>query len=246
MLINVSEKIFNKSFLSETVYRPGSLKWMLYIREKKEQAKTGKWLPESHEKWILNTELGERGIYNGRHVWLDWPEPINEHTEPLGENDYSEWINESEIERALTGEILTKKRLINENFNSSGDFLFVYRIYEGEIYPVDIMNKYDAELFEAEYKGKKVELGKPSRGGSKKKYKVYVKSPDTGNVIKVEFGDVKGGLKSKIHDPEARKSFAARHDCENKNDKTKPGYWSCRLPRYWKELGLKKNSFRWW
>ena len=100
-------------------------------------------------------------------------------------------------------------------------------------------------LNEADYKGKKVQIGQPSRGGSKKKYKVYVKN-SKGNVIKVEFGDIHGGLTSKINNPEARKSFVARHNCESKNDKTKPGYWSCRLPRYWKQLGLKKTSYKWW
>jgi len=48
----------------------------------------------------------------------------------------------------------------------------------------------------------------------------------------------RSGLSSKINDPEARASFAARHDCANKTDKTSPGYWSCRLPRYAKQLGL--------
>lgn len=90
---------------------------------------------------------------------------------------------------------------------------------------------------EAAWNGKDVELNKPKRGGRKKKYYVYTRNKD-GKVIRVEFGDQKGGLKSKISDPEARKSFAARHQCELKNDKTKPSYWSCRLPRYAKLLGL--------
>lgn len=99
-------------------------------------------------------------------------------------------------------------------------------------------------LSEAKYKGKEVQLNKPKRGG-KKKYYVYTKN-DKGNVIKVAFGDVSGGLSAKINDPEARASFAARHDCENKNDKTTPGYWSCRLPRFAKLLGLKPTGAKWW
>ena len=89
----------------------------------------------------------------------------------------------------------------------------------------------------------KVELNKPKRGGSKKYY-VYVKN-DKGNVIKVEFGDTTG-LTAKINDPEARKSFVARHKCEQKKDKTKPGYWACRLPRYAKALGLKGGGNFFW
>lgn len=103
------------------------------------------------------------------------------------------------------------------------------------------------DLFEAEYRGKEVELNKPKRSSGPKKYQVYTKNKK-GNVIKVPFGDEKGGLSAKLDDKEARDSFVSRHDCDSeaKKDKTKPGYWSCRLPRYWEDLGLKKNSFRFW
>ena len=90
---------------------------------------------------------------------------------------------------------------------------------------------------EAEYQGKKVQLNKPKRGGSKKYY-VYVKSKK-GNVKKIIFGDP--GLKTKAGNKGRAKSFAARHNCEKKNDKTKAGYWACRLPRY----GLVKGG-KWW
>lgn len=87
------------------------------------------------------------------------------------------------------------------------------------------------------------ELNKPKRGGNKKYY-VYVKN-DKGNIIKVEFGDT-SGLTAKINDPEARKSFVARHKCSQKNDKTKPGYWACRLPKYAKALGLSGGGNFFW
>jgi len=96
---------------------------------------------------------------------------------------------------------------------------------------------------EAEYQGKDVELNKPKRGGSKKYY-VYVKNPKTGKVKKINFGDA-GGLTAKINDPAAKRSFVARHKCKQKNDKTKAGYWACRLPRYAKSLGLKGGG-AWW
>lgn len=94
-----------------------------------------------------------------------------------------------------------------------------------------------------EYQGKKVELNKPKRGGSKKYY-VYVRNPETKKVVKVAFGAEGGGqnLRVKINDPEARRNFASRHDCKNKKDKTSPGYWSCRLPRYASMLGLDVNN----
>ena len=80
------------------------------------------------------------------------------------------------------------------------------------------------ELNESEYQGKKVRLNYPTRSSGPKKYKVFVKNPKTGKVIKVNFGDVSGGLSAKVSDPKARKSFAARHQCHLKKDKTKPGY----------------------
>jgi len=112
-----------------------------------------------------------------------------------------------------------------------------FDIYEGKRVPLDF------PLQEAEYDGEEVELNKPKRGGSKKYY-VYVKDGD--KVKKVEWGDTTG-LKVKIDDPEARKAFAARHNCKDKTDKTTPGYWACRLPWFSKSLGLssKKGNFFW-
>lgn len=106
---------------------------------------------------------------------------------------------------------------------------------------IKIMNKHDRGMKEAEYQGRKVELNKPKRGGSKKFY-VYVKNPKTGKVKKVSWGDT-SGLSVKAKDRGAVKSFVARHKCKQKNDKTKAGYWACRTPRY-KSLGVKGGQ--WW
>lgn len=104
--------------------------------------------------------------------------------------------------------------------------------YRGEIVPLDLPMEITEEVNEAEYKGKEVELNKPMRSSGPKKYKVYVKDPKTGNVKVVNFGDVKGGLKAKVSDPKARTAFAKRHRCSEKKDKTKPGYWACRLTKF--------------
>lgn len=111
---------------------------------------------------------------------------------------------------------------------------------------VRIEKEENPHLEEAEYQGKDVQLNKPKRGGSKKFY-VYVKNPKTKKVKKVAFGAAGGGgnLAVKLKDPKARKAFADRHNCDQKNDKTKPGYWSCRLPRYAKSLGLSGGG-TWW
>jgi hypothetical protein len=99
------------------------------------------------------------------------------------------------------------------------------------------------EIDEAEFKGKDVPLNKPKRGGSKAYY-VYVRDPKTKKIKKVSFGS--GGLRAKIKNKEARNAFAARHNCKNKKDRTKAGYWSCNLPRYAKVLGLGANMNTFW
>jgi hypothetical protein len=101
----------------------------------------------------------------------------------------------------------------------------------------------DEPISETEKKKKNPPIGKPKRGGSKKFY-VYVRKPG-GGIKKVSFGDTTG-LSAKINNPEARRAFAARHDCKNKKDKTKASYWSCRLPRYAKLLGLKSSFSGFW
>jgi len=105
-----------------------------------------------------------------------------------------------------------------------------FGIFKGQLVPLDIPMDIDSEINEAEYHGKEVKLNYPMRGGSKKYY-VYVKTPK-GNIKKISFGDVHGGLTAKVSNPKARKSFAARHQCDMKKDKTKAGYWACRINKY--------------
>ena len=89
---------------------------------------------------------------------------------------------------------------------------------------------YLKELNESEYQGRDVKLGKPMQGDSKK-FKVYVKNPK-GNVVKVNFGqggDAKGGtMRIRKDNPKARKSFRARHNCDNPGPRHKARYWSCK------------------
>ena len=84
---------------------------------------------------------------------------------------------------------------------------------------------YESIVAEAEYHGRKVPLSKPMRGDVKK-FKVFVKDPKTGNVKKVNFGDKK--MRIKKSNPKRRKSFRARHHCENPGPRTSARYWSCR------------------
>ena len=112
-----------------------------------------------------------------------------------------------------------------------------FGLYEGQHVPLEQpMIEIDEEQ----------ELNKPKRSSGKKKYVVYVNNPKTGNVKKIEFGDEKGGLTSKINDRDAARNFASRHNCDTKKDKMKAGYWSCRLPKYAKDLGLKGGGDYFW
>ena len=93
---------------------------------------------------------------------------------------------------------------------------------------------------EAKLHGKNVQLNKPHRTpGGPKKFAVYVKSK-TGGVKKVTFGDPK--LKVRNANKKAAKSFRARHKCSQKTDRTTPGYWSCHIGRYAKQLGLSSSN----
>ena len=96
---------------------------------------------------------------------------------------------------------------------------------------IQFMREYKQPLHEAEYHGRKVQLGKPMQGDVKK-FKVYVKNPK-GKVVKVNFGfggsSAKGKrMNIKKNNPERRKAFRARHNCDSPGPRTKARYWSCR------------------
>ena len=151
----------------------------------------------------------------------------------------------------------------------------VYRVHSEEFYKLfreardlwvdgllDVESDWDRTLLEsdigefADYEGMKVPLdcpiqeeekkdpplNKPKKGGPKKFY-VFVRDGD--KIKKVTWGDTTG-LRVKLDDPKARKSFAARHRCDQQKDKTKAAYWACNLPRYAKSLGLSGGGNFFW
>ncbi len=157
--------------------------------------------------------------------------PIHECVFRYGTTSHLDLINEA---RKMHSENIIKlngmdKSLVETNIGE-------YGIFEGEKVPLDLPMKN-----EIEHMGKDVKLNKPKRGGSKAYY-VYVK--DGNKVKKVAFGS--GGLKARIGNKEASQQFAKRHQCDKKKDRTSPGYWSCNLPRYAKQLGLGKGASRYW
>jgi hypothetical protein len=111
--------------------------------------------------------------------------------------------------------------------------------YFGTLVPLDMpmaINSEESILKNAaEYKGKNVNIGKPRTlrkgepGYGRKQYVVYVMN--NGNVKRITFGDP--NLKAKPERAKNRKSFRARHKCDQKKDKTTPGYWACRYPPNW-------------
>ena len=147
----------------------------------------------------------------------------------VGSEKYYEFFNEK------------RKMMESGKLNPTG---FDKELLEGDIGKYDMYEGQHVPLDCPMVEEKDVELNKPKVGGPKKYY-VYVKDPSTGNVKKVTFGDT-SGLKVKLSDKEARKNFAARHNCDQQKDKTKAGYWSCNLPRYAKQLGLSGGGNFFW
>ena len=124
--------------------------------------------------------------------------------------------------------MISMKNLLNENESYCNEY-FVENYHDIKEFK-EFMESYKPDINEAEYQGRKVKLGKPMQGDVKK-FKVYVKNPQ-GNVVKVNFGHKgKGGEKTmsiKKNNPERRKSFRARHNCDNPGPRHKARYWSCR------------------
>ena len=217
----------------------------LWKKAKKQKAKKRKSKKnESVNVSLSQTELTEMATYvtfkkkisEGLEYHIEREIPLSENVFRFGSESYFNLIKEAK--ESHKNNVITFSKEDTEFLNShAGEF----GIYEGEEVPLDI-----PMINEAEYKGKEVELNKPKRNtGSGKKYYVYVKDPKSGNIRKISFGDVKGGLTAKVSDPEARKRFSTRHNCPDKKDKTTAGYWSCRLNRFGNLFGGKTYPGFW-
>ena len=233
--------------LHESVYRIGSEKHFELIREARALWVRGIINVSEDDQAILETNLGHFGMYEGEEVPLDMP-MVNE------ENKFPDSFTVKDTLH-YTPEIDGKpKKLLKGTYflrNTQGDTAVYFNQAfksEVEIDNDDIFNfkrlKSNIKIDEAKKKKKKdPPIGKPKRGGSKAYY-VYVRNPKTKRIKKVSFGS--GGLRAKIRNKKARNAFAKRHRCSEKNDRTKASYWSCRLPRYAKQLGLGANMNTFW
>jgi hypothetical protein len=245
--------IDNNLTLSENVYRYSSDQFIQLFKEARDAWRDGYiTLNEEDTDLLETTDIGEYGDCNGMNVPLDLP-MVSPDKNALFEIGclIDEMIeNDETIDEALSIDEMIDYDLVKELVESMGGTIDMDKFRQA----VDIQNEsFDYSGFdmlkaaveyipEMEYKGKKVALNKPKRGGSKKFY-VYVKSKK-GNVKKVSFGDT--GLSVKFKQKGARASFAARHKCATKKDKTKAGYWSCNIGRYWKSLGGSSNFSGYW
>ncbi len=156
------------------------------------------------------------------------------------DDDKLDWVKneriQAQIEKMKHGaEMFGTFESSKEEYKISEYLLEGYYTQEGEIIELHFsLDESESVLIEeAEYKGRKVKLGKPFRTpGGPKKFSVYVKNPK-GNVVKVNFGHKgKGGEKTmriKKSDPARRKSFRARHNCDTPGPRHKARYWSCRF-----------------
>ena len=238
----------HKKPLSECIFRIGSEAYVDFYAEARELFNEGVLkVNELDRDLIRNTDIGEYGIFEGKKVALDIP-----------------FINEAADTNMVMYLLQLKKVLKAKGFNvkvgrpTKIDNKIQVQYIDGDL--DDLVSTLDGMLGGEGYrivfdtnqpmlekaktkKKKDPPIGKPKRGGSKAYY-VYVRDPKTKRIKKVSFGS--GGLRAKINNPKARRAFAARHKCSQKNDRTKASYWSCRLPRYAKALGLGANKNTFW
>jgi hypothetical protein len=158
-------------------------------------------------------------ISEGLSFHLNNSIPISDNIYRHGSDRYFSLVNES---RELWKE--GKLNLCEADVEVMESDLGTFVEYRGEQVPLDFPMR-----LEEKKKKKDPPIGKPTKNtGSGKKYKVFVRNPKTGRIKKITYGDSKGGLKGNWNNAEARKSFAARHNCAEKKDRMKAGYWACR------------------
>lgn len=219
----------NKIPYSEPIFRYGSVNFFKYINELRKLNESKQVELDEDAKFFISTDLGKIGIYEGQKVLLDFP-MVETTIDEITRLDYIKlwkWLKKVKIK-------VTPK--IYNSIEKIIDLAIIDPSKTSDSIIDSIMQRYPLgelgiaeNITEADYKGKSVDLNSPKRGGSKKFY-VYVKS-DAGNVKKISFGDT-SGLTSKIKNVKARKAFSARHRCDTKKDKTKAGYWACRINRF--------------
>jgi hypothetical protein len=243
MTENMKYHVKNKLALTENTFRYGSKAFLdLWAEARYLFSRNAIHVNDTDKEILLETNLGEYGYYEGQKVPLDLP---------LVEAEDSEFF-------ILPYESLLKqiKKDAESHKEEEGKLMDLYYEVEQALFDKDVprmlsilrnyglYGKYSTLLNINESDKKKTPaLNKPKRGGSKKFY-VYVRDPKTKRIKKVSFGAP--GMSVGFKNPKRRKAFAARHKCAQKTDRTKPSYWSCRVGRYAKQLGLGNNFSGFW
>jgi hypothetical protein len=243
--------------LTEHVYRAGSQKYFeLWAEARALYARNILEVQGDDLQVLTETDLGHYGMFEGKKVPLDFPIELTEDEAQEDANLILQKILQ-QMQDADIDNIKNTSKLIKalEKLDTSMDFIASALTGKSTL-DISVDQDTYGKLASAEeallreivtkiVEEKKKKLNKPMRDSSGgKAYKVYVKDPKTKKVKTVRFGS--GGLRAKINDKKARNAFAKRHNCAQKKDKTKAGYWSCRLPRYAKLLGLKSNFGGFW
>ena len=159
-------------------------------------------------------------VYESEQDITVWEIPLQRHLNENESDEFADRLSAYMFEQGYEDfdiEVSTdvEEEVAEETYDDDNEFF--------EQYGVMWFNE-DDNIDEAEYQGRKVKLGKPMQGDVKK-FKVYVKNPK-GNVVKVNFGDPNSRIKKS--NPERRRSFRARHNCDNPGPRHKARYWSCR------------------
>jgi hypothetical protein len=254
MTENMQYHIDNKKPLYETTLPYGSKEYLdLWVEARYLYSRGALNVEGIDKEKITETDLGEYGIFEGQLVPLDLPMPEEV---LLTENNIAELEKIKKEMEALMPSLSWIDDITVSNYSGDLDIELDYKLDPQEIkqlsqiaskYNMDLIYKTgknatltkrrippkyeDEELNEAEYQGRKVQLGKPMQGDIKK-FKVYVKN-DKGKVVKVNFGfggkSAKGKrMVIKAKNPKARAAYRARHNCKNPGPRWKANYWSCK------------------
>ena len=252
MTENMKYHINNKLPLTENTFRYGSDAFLkLWAEARYLYSRNAIHVNNIDKEILLETNLGEYGIFEGQKVPLDLPlleDETGDKSDVSATGEFMLPYND------LLNQIKADATLMKDKSDKLMDMYFdveqaIFDKNPGQIETVlrgySLYNKYVSFLNLNESEKKKTPtLGKPHRGGSKKFY-VYVRDPKTKRIKKVSFGDTTG-LRAKLNNPKARQAFSKRHNCPQKKDRTKASYWSCRLPRYAKLLGFKTTFSGYW
>ena len=251
--------IDNNKPLTEHLYRAGSRAYFDLFSEARSLYSRGilEFTHEDDIALLTETHLGHFGMFEGKKVPLDFPMELTEdnmtNTDKkmldLLDKIYLAILDQTSKDSERTDSIedldVSIDQLTGATLGKSAAQVDFDQNVLGRFANTSRRDEVDEILKEAAKKKKGPKLNKPMRSSSGgKAYKVYVKDPKTGNIKTVRFGS--GGLRAKINDRKARQAFAKRHKCSTRNDKTKASYWSCRLPRYAKLLGLKSSFSGFW